>query len=114
MFGSVNENTVFPEGSKCLVLRLLMIFLAASQQCTIIMLFDLFSCEVIKDQKTEESLQYAFIEFEKVCLPFCLLNILRVCSHVRPMLRNAFSASFESRSTQKHSYRGPPISFTSR
>jgi len=24
------------------------------------------SCEVIKDQKTKESLQYAFIEFEKV------------------------------------------------
>lgn len=31
--------------------------------------FDVSSCEVIKDQKTGESLQYAFIEFEKVSRP---------------------------------------------
>ena len=30
----------------------------------------LYSCEVIKDQKTGESLQYAFIEFDKVNTPF--------------------------------------------
>ena len=33
-------------------------------------LFVLYSCEVIKDQKTGESLQYAFIEFDKVNTPF--------------------------------------------
>ena len=33
-----------------------------------------FSCEVIREQKTEESLQYAFIEFENVCTPTCRLQ----------------------------------------
>lgn len=28
----------------------------------------IFSCEVIRDHKTEESLQYAFIEFDNVSL----------------------------------------------
>ena len=50
-------------------------------QYKIIMSFDLFSCEVIKDQKTEESLQYAFIEFEKVCLSICTYLIFCVCVH---------------------------------
>lgn len=34
--------------------------------CKFIICFSIFSCEVIRDQKTGNSLQYAFIEFERV------------------------------------------------
>lgn len=38
------------------------------------------SCEVIRDSKTKESLQYAFIEFEKVS--HCFLQLLKSISHL--------------------------------
>jgi hypothetical protein len=34
--------------------------------CVLTNMLSIFSCEVIRDHKTGESLQYAFIEFEKV------------------------------------------------
>ena len=35
---------------------------------------NIFSCEVIRDHKTKESLQYAFVEFDKVSFSFSFMS----------------------------------------
>lgn len=48
------------------------------------------SCEVIKDHKTKESLQYAFIEFEKVGIQKDFL-IMSTCNGSRVKMKSSQS-----------------------
>ena len=48
------------------------------------------SCEVIKDHKTKESLQYAFIEFEKVGIQKDFL-IMSTCNASRVKMKSSQS-----------------------
>lgn len=48
------------------------------------------SCEVIKDHKTKESLQYAFIEFEKVGIQKDFL-IMSTCNASRVKMKSSKS-----------------------